>query len=266
MERVVEEATALFEEYKYSKVKKLVTNFFLHDFCDDYLEMCKFRLYNPERHGEEKRKSAQFALYTVLLNSLKMMAPFIPFITEEIYQGYFREREGYKSIHVSPWPEPEPELAVEGAEEAGDVVASVVSALRRYKAEKGMALNAKLAGVEVYSPGEMEAVLREAEDTIAGTMNIEVLSINTGEASTEERVTEIVPDYSKIGPEFKGDAKAVVEYLKGADGQELEAALVQVRGRRQGVRDKARAHKRDEKGGPPGRQEGGRHRGGGDRN
>jgi len=225
MEGVVGEATALFEEYKYSKVKKLVTNFFLHDFCDNYLEMCKFRLYNPEKHGEERRKSAQFALYTVLLNSLKMMAPFIPFITEEIYQGYFREREGYKSIHVSAWPAPDPELVPEGAEEAGDIVASVVSAIRRYKADKGMALNAVLHEVEIYPPEDLEGVLQGGIDTISGTMNIEDLSINTGEVSTEEKITEITPDYSRIGPEFKGDAKTVAEYLKGADGQEVESAL-----------------------------------------
>jgi len=94
-------ATESFEIYEYSKVKASVEGFFWRMFCDNYLEMIKDRIYNAKG---ESRKSAQYVLYQSLLAILKMMAPITPFITEEIYQTYFRDTEKDKSIHISPWP------------------------------------------------------------------------------------------------------------------------------------------------------------------
>jgi len=72
------------------------------DFADDYIEIVKKRIYNETG---EKKQSAQYTLYKSLLTILKLFAPFIPFITEEIYQIYFKKTENEKSIHISKWPE-----------------------------------------------------------------------------------------------------------------------------------------------------------------
>lgn len=98
---VIKEATRNFEEYNYSIAKLRIENFFWKDFCDNYLEIVKKRVYQGEN---AKKKSAQYILYYSLLNVLKMMAPITPFITEEIYHQYFRKPEKHKSIHISDWP------------------------------------------------------------------------------------------------------------------------------------------------------------------
>ncbi|MBU0626122.1 class I tRNA ligase family protein [Patescibacteria group bacterium] len=83
------------DKYEYGAAKIKFEEFFWKDFCDMYLEMIKVRLYQPERfeQGESKKKSGQWTLYTVFSNILKLIAPYMPHITEEIYQDYFKELE-----------------------------------------------------------------------------------------------------------------------------------------------------------------------------
>ena len=118
--------------------KLSVEKFFWHKFCDNYLEIVKDRIYNPDKRGEEARKSAQYGLYHTLLAILKMMAPIMPHITEEIYQLYFAAKEKKKSIHISLWPKLD--MIDEEAERIGDVVVEAVEHVRRAKSEKKVSL------------------------------------------------------------------------------------------------------------------------------
>src|SRR3989344_6867620 len=88
LNKLILDCTDSFDKYEYSRTKAEVENFFWHTFCDQYLEIVKDRLYNPEKRGENQRKSGQAALYQTLNSILKLMAPIMPHITEEIYQSY----------------------------------------------------------------------------------------------------------------------------------------------------------------------------------
>ncbi len=96
---VVKNATEYFENYEYSRAKNEIESFFWSDLCDNYLEIVKKRVYQGTG---ERKASAQYTLYTALLILIKMFAPFVPFVTEEIYQEYFKKKE--KSIHITEWP------------------------------------------------------------------------------------------------------------------------------------------------------------------
>ena len=97
LQKVIKSATESFEKYEYSKVKSEVDIFFWQSFCDQYLEIVKDRLYKPELRGIEQRKSGQQALFVTLRDILKMIAPIMPHITEEVYQLYFKDKEGKES-------------------------------------------------------------------------------------------------------------------------------------------------------------------------
>jgi valyl-tRNA synthetase len=101
LDSLIKSVTRNFKEYNYSKAKSRVENFFWKVFADNYLEIIKKRIYQEKG---EKRISAQYTLYKSLLNILKMISPIMPFITEEIYQTYFKKIEKDKSIHTSKWP------------------------------------------------------------------------------------------------------------------------------------------------------------------
>ena len=114
---IIKTSTESFEEYEYSKVKSETEHFFWKLFCDNYLEITKNRIYNAKG---DKKISAQDTLYKTLLTILKLLAPIMPFITEEIYQTYFQKNEKTKSIHLCEWPKyektnqtPETDLFIE---------------------------------------------------------------------------------------------------------------------------------------------------------
>ena len=102
LDNLVESVTTHFEDYNYSYAKDNIERFFWSDFADNYIEIVKKRIYNE---SGDKKLSAQYVLYKSLLTILKLFAPIMPFITEEIYQIYFKKTEGDKSIHISNWPE-----------------------------------------------------------------------------------------------------------------------------------------------------------------
>jgi valyl-tRNA synthetase len=101
LNELIKKATLSFKEYQYSNAKSDIENFFWKDFADNYLEIVKNRIYNGK--GNEKI-SAQYTLYNSFLTILKMFAPIIPFITEEIYQENYKKTEKTKSIHICEWP------------------------------------------------------------------------------------------------------------------------------------------------------------------
>jgi valyl-tRNA synthetase len=102
LENLVEKVTNHFEIYNYSHAKELIERFFFSSFADDYIEIVKKRIYNE---SGDKKISAQYTLKKSLLIILKLFCPIMPFITEEIYQTYFKESEKEESIHITPWPE-----------------------------------------------------------------------------------------------------------------------------------------------------------------
>ena len=124
---VVRQATEAFDDYEHAKVLDLVERFFW-GFTDDYLELVKQRAYGV--HGPEKAGSAVAALHLALDVLLRLFAPFLPFVTEEVWSWW---REG--SIHRAPWPSlGELAVADRGDGEVYEVAAAALSAIRKEKA------------------------------------------------------------------------------------------------------------------------------------
>lgn len=135
---LVKSCTESFEKYEYSKARADVDKFFWQVFCTNYLEIVKDRLYNPDERGDNARKSAQYVLYYSLLSILKIFAPIMPYITEEIYNLYYSKKEKEKSIHVSEWPEYNKKLKVD--EKVGDEFIRVLEQVRKYKSRENKSL------------------------------------------------------------------------------------------------------------------------------
>ncbi|MEK6984639.1 MAG: valine--tRNA ligase [Nanoarchaeota archaeon] len=138
LSKVVKDSTENFLNYEYSHTKLETETFFWHTFCDNYLEIIKDRLYNADKRGKEARLSAQYGLYYTLIIIIKLMAPIMPFITEELYQIYYKKHEKIKSIHLTKWPDVN--MIDEHAEHIGDFVVKVVEFARRQKSEKHLSL------------------------------------------------------------------------------------------------------------------------------
>ncbi|PIN79620.1 valine--tRNA ligase [Candidatus Woesearchaeota archaeon CG10_big_fil_rev_8_21_14_0_10_34_8] len=140
LHKTIEACTESFEEYEYSKSKHETDKFFWQILCDNYLELVKDRLYNPDTRGKESRRSAQYVLYQSFSTVLKLFAPLLPFVTEEIYHLYFAKAEGEKSVHIAHWPQVKTEWKKEAAEQSGDLAVQALERVRRLKSEKNLSL------------------------------------------------------------------------------------------------------------------------------
>jgi valyl-tRNA synthetase len=155
---VVEEATAAFEGYEPARALEAAEGCFW-TFCDHYLELVKGRAYGEA--GPAGQASAVAALRLGLDTLVRLFAPVLPFVTEEVWSWW---RDG--SVHVSPWPEGGPLRAATGVEHpsplALEAAVGVLTEVRRAKTAARRSLRAPVRRVEVADHPERLAALSEA--------------------------------------------------------------------------------------------------------
>ena len=182
---LVKDSTESFEKYEYARTKADVEKFFWQIFCDNYLEIIKDRLYNPDKRGVDARKSAQYALYNAVLSCLKLMAPITPHFTEEIYQLYFAKKEKSKSIHVSSWQKFDKNLLDKDAEKTGDIAVSIISAVRKFKSEKNVSLKAPIDKLTIDCKAGEKKLLENALGDIRSTLFVKDIEFGKGDIECE---------------------------------------------------------------------------------
>jgi len=138
-------------------------------------------LYNPSERGKEERRSAQYVLYTILNGILKMFAPIMPFITEEIYNLYFAEKEKLKSIHISNWPKYDKKKKNKVSEKIFDEFVNVLSEVRQAKTKNNKSMKEEIAltlpnktkSLLLSSIDDLKAVTRAREIKSGSKLKIE---------------------------------------------------------------------------------------------
>ncbi len=163
---VVAEATAAFEAYDYARALERTEAFFW-SFCDDYLELVKARAY--EDSGAAGPASARGALAVALSIQLRLLAPFLPFVTEEVWSWWHAG-----SVHTAPWPDASelPPAAHHGDSAVLDVAAAVLGEIRKAKTAAKVSMRAPVGRLEVTDDPERLALLAEADGDLrqAGTV------------------------------------------------------------------------------------------------
>lgn len=183
---IAEEMRKYLDSFEFGLALGVFERFFWHDLCDNYLEIIKDRLYNPGKYenGDIARKSGQYALYHVVLSTLKLVAPFIPHITEEIYSQFFRESEGEKSIHLLAYEATGGEKITHSKEELEatmNIFLDIIEQVRKYKTEKSLKLSTELQTVTITAPEEIIERLRNIENDIRGVTRADRIIREIGE-------------------------------------------------------------------------------------
>lgn len=181
LERGQETLTAVrsaFSEYEVGSARQEIDSFFWNDLCDQYLEIVKDRLYKPEIHGAEERRSAQYALYQTLLTVLKLYAPFVPHITETIYQAYFKQFEKTISLHLTLWDKAEKPAS--GLLTFGSRIISLMTDIRRYKSERNLSLKTELAGILIEAEDWFLPLLKKTQKDLKAATGADVIHLKPG--------------------------------------------------------------------------------------
>ncbi len=146
----IQEATKQFDGFEYSNARSVIEEFFWKNFCDNYLEIAKARSYDEDGKNPEGQMSAITTLYHVLKNVLKLFAPVIPHITQEIYShiyANFAERENLQAR--GSWPGKLANANLAEANARGEFLLKVVEATRKLKAENSLSVKAPISKLEL---------------------------------------------------------------------------------------------------------------------
>ena len=200
LQHLILRVTDLFENYDYAAAKSELENFFWSEFADNYLEMCKQRLYEG---SEEMKSAALYSLYHLVETIIKLFAPFLPHVTEEIYQGLFATSDGFHSIHNSSWPRANPELLDERVERVGLTLLDIATSVRRYKSDYNLPLNTPIEQLQLaITNPDLTIVLQEASGDLTSITRAQSVKV----------VTQIDPSFEIISTD--GDVHAGISILE----------------------------------------------------
>lgn len=170
----ITEASKHLENYEFAKARAEAEKFFWA-LCDFYLEIVKDRLYNPQVHGEESRKAGQMALAKALETTLKLFAPYVPFITEEVWSWKFSELYAQESIHTSPWPKVSG-ISTDVDLHAGNIACEIISLCRQEKNSAAVSQKHMIEKLTINAPDP--ALVEHVQSAIAVCVSAEEVSIS----------------------------------------------------------------------------------------
>jgi len=179
---LVDEATAAFEEYDYARVLQRTESFFWR-FCDDYLELVKGRRYGEQ--GPEAAGSANRALTAALSVMLRLFAPFLVFVTDEVWSWW---QPG--SIHQAPWPTAaellsqladHSEATRQADERAYQWATDLLFEVRKQRSEAKQPLKVPIARVTVKAEAEAVALMPIVEADLKAALRVKAFDLSVGD-------------------------------------------------------------------------------------
>ncbi len=147
LNKAVADARRNLDKYDNHNSRAAIDTFFYDVFCDQYLEYIKDRFWSPESYAPESKLSAQWTLFEVLRAIIGLYAPFIPFITEELWQKIYQATEGGKTLHLTEYPAVDPSRDTDVSDMC--IAQDVIKAVRALRTERKVGNGAKLAVLTV---------------------------------------------------------------------------------------------------------------------
>jgi valyl-tRNA synthetase len=194
LNETIETVTRLSDRYEFGEVGRALYNFIWDDFCDWYIEMAKLPLYGED---EAAKKTTRSILAFVLDNTMRLLHPFMPFITEEIWQNLPHQGE---SITIASWPQVDPALTDREAAEEMKLLVEVIRAVRNIRSEVNTPLSKK---VDMFLKAKDEKTLGTLENNrgyIVRFCNPENLEIGLEVNAPEKAMTAVVTGLEIIMP------------------------------------------------------------------
>ncbi len=180
LQATTKQATESFNKFEYARAREAIEEFFWKDFCDNYLEICKVRSYGldaeklvgvnltpTQKHEiKDKQKSAIITLNICLNTVLKLFAPFIPNITDEIFSTIFADEFAKKgSIHArGNWPKLPDQLFSQKFYDIGEVALEVIAEVRKFKSENNLSMKTTVKKIEVRCEKDLTEILEDLKN------------------------------------------------------------------------------------------------------
>lgn len=194
---VIEEVTQALDKFEIGLAAQKLYDFFWSEFCDWYIEMAKIDLYGE---NEERKNCTKQVMCSVLENILKLIHPFMPFITEEIW--HYLPHEG-KSISVSKWPEYNPKWRFEDAKDM-DIIMDAVRGIRNIRAELNVSPGKKADAIAKVSDPYILDLLKDNIDIIYSLAKVSNLDFIPQDAPAPKKALTCVIKGAEIFVPMEG--------------------------------------------------------------
>ena len=190
---LVHSATSEFEKYEYAGAMDQTEQFFWCLFCDNYLEITKTRAYDEENKNAAGALSARLTLYHGLKIILKLFAPFLPHITEELYQLLYSTDDSIHSRHS--WPVLD--LVFSGVDKSSEQLIDVLEMVRKVKAKDNLSIKAPINYIEIMGKKSLSDDLIADLQNVTSTMEIRFVSeLSSKDQELKNEAIEINVVYS----------------------------------------------------------------------
>lgn len=197
--QTVSDVTRNLERFELGEAGRAIYEFIWNEFCDWYIELSKARLYNKE--DSRARQTAQSVLCYVLENTLKLLHPFMPFITEEIWQHIPHEGD---SIIVASWPVEQTTLTDKKAELNMEIVMETIKAIRNMRAEVNVAPGRKSEAILQLASAELVQLFELNASYIKTLAAVEPLNVSLTTPEKPENAMAAVVSGVEIYMPLKG--------------------------------------------------------------
>lgn len=241
LNKVIDEVTENLDKYELGLAAKGIHDFIWDEFCDWYIEMVKARLYGDDISS---KGTAKAVLLYVLENTLKLLHPFMPYITEEIWQNLDEE----KALIISDWPEYNKEFIFKEAEDAIEYIMTGIKGIRNARAEMDIAPSKKANAIFVTKDEKIKDTITEGKRYFMDLAGLDGMKIADEYEDGEESIS-VVLDKCRVFLPLKEliDFNKEIERLE-KEKKKLESEIKRVVGKlsNEGFVSKAPQHIVDE--------------------
>lgn len=186
LNETVREATRLIDSYEFGETGRILYNFIWDDLCDWYIEFAKLNLYGTD---EQAKRATQSVLAYVLDRTQRLIHPFMPYISEEIWQHLPHEGE---SITLAAWPEYDEALEAPEAVKEMELLMDIIRAVRNVRAEVNVPMSKKVELLIKPSAEAEAAIVSRNEEFIRRFCGTSMLETGLGLAAPDKAMTAIV--------------------------------------------------------------------------
>ena len=168
--------TNYFGDYEFSLALHTTETFFWHSFCDNYLELIKHQLFNPDHYSTDEVAATRWTLYTVGLRILQLYAPYMPHVTEAIYQELYKDKEAVPSLHQTRFEAFQKVYKFSDSAQAIETLIEIISTIRKLKTEQQLSLKTELESLTLYHTEQHQLDrIKEFEKLLRGITHAQVI-------------------------------------------------------------------------------------------
>lgn len=181
-----------FENNEFGLALDTVEKFFWHDFCDNYLELIKDQLLNPDKYNIEEVNSTKWTLYSVGLRILQLYSPFVPHITETIYGLLYKPAITTESVHQTRFSDFQKNYNFDESHKIMNKTIEIINQARKLKSEKQLSLKTDLEKLTIYSNSQTRIAIQSLETILKGITRSQIIEYQDLRESHARGVTPTI--------------------------------------------------------------------------